>query len=276
MTATTTTRLHRAQGDWLNSAARIGLVARGAVYVIFGLICIGVARGDRSEEASSKGALAELSERSFGNALLLLLAIGLGLYALICALGAIRGYGGKQGGESDTKDRVLDAFRAVVNGALAAVAIKILSEGYQAASSGSQQEQLITARVLDWPGGELLVGAVGAAIIAVGAVQLKKAVTRDFVDNLDLQESPSHVTRRVEWLGVAGYAARGVVFGLVGWFILQAAIDHQPDDAVGIDGALKRLVVEPYGPVLLILVAVGVIAFGCWSLVEARYRRPSG
>ena len=102
------------------------------------------------------------------------------------------------------------------------------------------------------------------AIIAAGAVQLKKAVTRDFVENLDLQSSSS-VSRRVEWLGVAGYAARGVVFALVGWFLLQAAIDHQPDDAVGIDGALKRLVVEPYGPFLLILVAVGVIAFGCWS-----------
>ena len=118
---------------------------------IFGLICFGVARGDRSEEASSQGALAELSERSFGNALLVALAVGLGLYALICALGAVRGYGGKHGGESDTKDRVLDAFRAVVNAALAAVAVKIALDGSQAASGGNQQEQHITARVLDWP-----------------------------------------------------------------------------------------------------------------------------
>jgi Domain of Unknown Function (DUF1206) len=274
MTATSGTRLRRAGGGWVDTAARVGLVARGAVYVVFGLICFGVARGDRSEEASSQGALAELSERSFGNALLVALAVGLGLYALICALGAIRGYGGKQGGESDTTDRVLDAFRAVVNAALAAVAVKIAMDGSQAAGGANQQEQHITARVLDWPGGQLLVGAVGVAIIAAGAWQLKKAVTRDFLENLEL--GSSSVSNRIEWLGVAGYAVRGVVFALVGWFLLQAAMDHQPDDAVGIDGALKRLVVEPYGPLLLILVALGVIAFGCWSFVEARYRRSSG
>ncbi len=270
MSASATTLEHDDQ--WLDHAARVGLVARGAVYVIFGLICFGVARGDRSEEASSQGALAELSERSFGNALLVLLAIGLGLYALICALGAVRGYGGKRAGESDTKDRVLDAFRAVVNGSLALVAVKIVTDGPQAASGGSQQEQHITARVLDWPGGQWLVGGIGLAIIAAGAVQLKKALTRSFVKGLDLQEASPAVRSKVEWLGVTGYIARGVVFALVGWFLLQAALDHQPDDAVGVDGALKRLVVEPYGPILLILVAVGVIAFGCWSFVEARYR----
>jgi hypothetical protein len=270
--STSATTLERGGDRWLDNAARVGLVARGAVYVIFGLICFGVARGDRSEEASSEGALAELSEHSFGNVLLVLLAIGLALYALICALGAVRGYGGKRAGESDTKDRVLDAFRAVVNASLAAVAVKVVADGSRAASGGSQEEQHITARVLDWPGGQWLVGGVGVAIIVAGAVQLKKAVTRSFVKGLDLQEASPAVRSKVEWLGVTGYIARGVVFALVGWFVLQAAIDHQPDDAVGVDGALKRLVVEPYGPLVLILVAVGVIAFGCWSFVEARYR----
>lgn len=77
------------------------------------------------------------------------------------------------------------------------------------------------------------------------------------------------------WFGRAGFTARGLVFLLVSWFLVRAGLDHNPGDAVGMDGALRRVVEAEWGPALLTAVGLGVVAFGCWSIVEARYRRSS-
>lgn len=261
--------------EGLRLAARIGLIARGVVYVIFGIIAFNLARGDSSSgDPSTKGALGELAGKSYGAVLLVLLGVGLALYALACAVAAVRGHGGKKPGESDTTDRLADAGRAVVNGSLSAVAFKVLADGRREAGSGSKTEKQFTARVLDWPGGPLIVGAAALAVVGWGLWQLKKAYTASFVKGLHFGSISERARRIVIGLGRAGYAARGVVFVLVGWFLIHAALDHQPDDAVGIDGALRRLIDASYGPFALALVGLGVIAFGLWSVAEGWFRRP--
>ena len=126
---------------------------------------------------------------------------------------------------------------------------------------GARSEKGATATVLEWPGGVVLVALTGLAILGFGAAQGVKAVTRSFTEGLDLDRLEAGARHTIELLGVAGYAARGIVLVAVGVFITKAALDYDPDEAVGVDGALARL-------------ARGDA--GLWSMVEARYRRPSG
>lgn len=256
--------------------AQVGLAARGVVYLTFGIIVFNLARGDDGAGSpSAEGALGELAGKSYGGALLLLLAIGLASYSAACAAGAIRGSGGKRPGESDTSDRVVDAGRAVVNAGLALAAFRIFQEGRDAADTGSEEEQRFTAQLLDWPGGRWLVVAVAVAVAAWGCSQIKKAVTGSFEKGLSLGSLSARVRSGLLWFGRAGFTARGLVFLLVSWFLVRAGLDHNPGDAVGMDGALRRVVEAEWGPALLTAVGLGVVAFGCWSIVEARYRRSS-
>lgn len=259
--------------DGLDAAARIGLVARGLVYVVFGLIAFNLARGDdNSGEPSTKGALAELSGKPYGGALLVLLAVGLACYAVACAAGAIRGHGGKRAGHSDTGDRLLDAGRAVVNGALAVLAYRVFRSGRDEVEQGSETEQELTARILDWPLGRWLVIAVGLVLAGRAVWQVRKAFTGSFEKGLSLTSLSHGWCEAVRWLGRVGYVARGMVFVLVAWFLVQAGLDHDAGDAVGIDGALQRVVRADWGPTVLAGIGIGVIAFGLWSAVEARFR----
>lgn len=256
--------------------ARIGLVARGIVYLVLGVIVWNLARGDDDAgKPSTQGALGELAGKPFGGVLLVLLTVGLAAYAAACAAGAIRGTGGKRPGESDTSDRIVDAARAIVNGGLAVVAFRVFQDGRKEADSGSETEKQFTAEVLDWPGGRWLVVAGALALAGWGCWQIKKAVTGSFEKGLSLGSLSSRAQSSVRWLGKAGYAARGIVFLLVAWFLARAGLDHEAGDAVGIDGALLRVVHASWGPPLLAAVGVGLFAFGCWSIVEGRFRRSS-
>ena len=269
------TALDSVGGQWVDRAAQIGLVARGVVYIVFGLIAFDLATGDHSGKPSSQGALTEMAQQPYGTWLLGIVALGLFLYAVACALGAIRGRGGKKAGESDTKDRVMDAGRAVVNAGLAVYAVKILMDGRSSSGSGNTESKA-TAMVLDWPGGQVIVAVIGLAIIAAGIAQWRKAYKQKFTEGLALEEASDKTRRVVTKLGIIGYVARGIVFALVGAFLVKAAVDYNPDEAVGVDGALLELAGKGYGPWILGFVGIGTIAFGVWSGVEARYRKPTG
>ena len=245
------------------------------MYIVFGLIAFDLATGDHSGKPSSQGALTEMAQQPYGTWLLGVVALGLFLYAVACALGAIRGRGGKKAGESDTKDRVMDAGRAVVNAGLAVYAVKILLDGRSSSGSGNTESKA-TAMVLDWPGGQVIVSLIGLAIIAAGIAQWRKAYKQKFTEGLALEEASDKTRRVVTKLGTVGYIARGIVFALVGAFLVNAALDYNPDEAVGVDGALLELAGKAYGPWILGFVGVGTIAFGVWSAVEARYRKPTG
>ena len=124
-----------------------------------------------------------------------------------------------------------------------------------------------------WPAGTWLVGIAGAVLIGVGLFQGYRGISRDFLKDSKTEEMSPHVRRWIEWIGTFGHLARMVVFGLVGVFLIKAAIDYNPNQAVGLDGALAKLANASYGPFLLGLVAAGLIAFGIYSLCDARYRR---
>jgi uncharacterized protein DUF1206 len=139
--------------------------------------------------------------------------------------------------------------------------------------SSSADTHKTTAGVLGWPGGTWIVGIAGAVLIGVGLYQGYRGLTKDFLKDSKTEQMSPKVRDAIEWLGTFGHLARMVVFGLVGVFLIKAAIDFNPKKAVGLDGALAKLAHNSYGPFVLGIVAAGLIAFGVYSLTDARFRR---
>ena len=141
-------------------------------------------------------------------------------------------------------------------------------------SSGATGSAEKTASgAFSWPGGRWLVGIAGLVLIGVGVYQLIRGVRRKFLDDSKTEEMSPSTKTWITWIGTVGHVARAVVFGLVGVFLVKAAADYSPEEAIGLDGALAKLYNQAYGPWLLGAVAAGLVAFAIFSLSEARYRR---
>jgi Domain of Unknown Function (DUF1206) len=255
------------QFEWL---ARAGLVARGVIYAVIGLLAIKLALGDGGGKTTNqKGALTTISEQPFGKALLILTAVGLAGYAIWRLLRAALGHGPE--GADDTKERIGGLVSGLAYGALFITSLSILFGS--GGGSSSRGPDKATGGVLDWPAGQVLVVIAGLVLIGVGIDQGIKAVKGDFLDKSKTEEMSEGVERAFTALGVFGHLARMVVFALIGWFLIRAAIDYDPDKAVGLDGALAALGRSSYGPVLLGIVAAGLLGFAAYSIADARYRK---
>jgi len=138
---------------------------------------------------------------------------------------------------------------------------------------GSGSPDKTTGGVLGWPGGQLLVGIAGLIIIGVGLEQGYKGIKKSFLEKSKTEEMSERVKRGFTALGVFGHLARMVVFALIGYFLLRAAIDFDAREAVSLDGALAALSRASYGPLLLGIVAAGLLGFALYSVVDARYHR---
>jgi hypothetical protein len=183
---------------------------------------------------------------------------------------AIFGHGPEGGGDQSAFGRISAAASGCAYAGMCVLAISILMG---ASSQSSSNPHKSAAGVLGWPGGQWIVAAAGIGFIGVALFQGYKAVTKEFLDE-DKTEEMSPATR--QWItrfGIVGHLARMVAFGLIGIFVVKAAIDYSPSTAVGLDGALARLARQSYGTFLLAVVAAGLIAFGLFSIAEARYRR---
>ena len=249
---------------WL---ARAGFAARGTVYVIIGILAIKLAIGSGGANASQQGALRTIAGQPFGKVLLILVAIGLGGYSLWRLARAALGHG-PEGSDSGV-DRVAALASGVVYAGLCAIAVEILL-GSGASSGGAKKT---TAGVFGWPGGTWLVGIAGVVLIGVGLYQGYRVISKDFLGDSKTEQMSVRTREWIMWIGTVGHLARMVVFCLVGVFLIKAAIDFNPDKAVGLDGALAKVDHASYGPFFLGLIAAGLIAFGTYSLSDARFRR---
>jgi hypothetical protein len=262
----------RRQGDqaanspalgWL---ARAGLISRGVVYAIIGVLALKLALGDGGKATDQQGALRTIADRPFGKTLLVLVAIGLAGYALWRLVRAAVGHGAEQ--RDGGADRVAALASGIAYAILCVAAVKILSGG---TSSGSPKKA--TGGVLDWSGGDVLVAIAGIVLIGVAGYQAYKGLKRKFLEDSKTERMSPGVERAFTALGVFGHVARAVVFALIGYGLIKAAIDYDPQKAIGLDGALRKLANASYGPVLLGVVAAGLIGFAAYSLADARYRK---
>ena len=127
-------------------------------------------------------------------------------------------------------------------------------------------------KVFDWPAGELLVAAVGLGILAIAVYLVHRGMAKRFVDDLDLAGAEAHARDAAIRLGQVGWTALGVAYGIIGLLITYSALSYDPEKATGMDTALKTLAGQPYGTVLLLIVAAGLACFGAYCLFDARYR----
>jgi hypothetical protein len=248
--------------------SRAGFVARGLIYAIIGILALKLAFGHGGKLTDQKGALHTVANQPFGKVLLTLLAIGLGGYSLWRLVRAAIGHGPE--GSDTGFDRVAAFASGIAYGVMCALAIEILL-GAGGGSGGNVKKS--TAGVLGWPAGTWIVGIAGVVLIGVALYQGYRGITKKFLDESKVEEMGPQVKKWISRLGTFGHLARMVVFGLVGVFVVKAAIDYTPSKAVGLDGALAKIVHHSYGPVLLGIVATGLIAFAIYSLSDARYRR---
>jgi hypothetical protein len=131
----------------------------------------------------------------------------------------------------------------------------------------------VTARVLAMPLGFLLVGGVGVAVIGIAVGLAYRGWKRKFTEDLDFTGASLTSVRAAVRLGQVGYVALGVAYGTVGVLVVVAAATHDPNQPVGLDAGLKTLAEQPYGKVLLAIVAVGLACFGLYCVLDARYRK---
>jgi Domain of Unknown Function (DUF1206) len=140
-------------------------------------------------------------------------------------------------------------------------------------SSSSQSQEQTTTGVLGWPGGQIIVVAAGLIIVGVGVASVIRGVRTSFDEEIDTASMPSTVRKGVGGLGQVGYIAKGLALGVVGGLLSYAALTLDRQQGQGLDGALQKILAQPFGRLLLTAVAIGFAAFGLFAMLQARYRR---
>ena len=270
-TAKDSAELHARQAansEWLDRAARLGFLAKGLVYVLIGVLAFQVAMGDQ-QRADQKGALQSIADKPGGSVVLWLMVLGFLAYAAWRFSEAAFG----RRDETDEKKRTAKRIGSAANGAIylafAVLAFRTVTSSSSSGGGGAD----ITAKVLDWPAGQAIVVIAGLVIMVVAVALAWRGLKTDFEKHLNTGGMSRTTFTAVRRLGQVGYIARGAVFLLIGGLVVKAAMDHQPGKAQGFDVALRSLAGAPFGQVLLIAAALGLICFGAYCVAEARYRR---
>ena len=259
-----------AAAPWIERLARLGYASKGAVYIIIGGLTAAAAFRGSSRGGDSQSAFSFILDQPFGRVLILIVALGLCGYAAWRIISAITD--GEHRG-SDTKGLAIRAgsfLRGAVYAFLAIEAIR-LSIGGRRGGGSDQNAEHWASRVMDAPFGRWLVVIAGLGIVGYGVYQLYRAWKAKLGKKLHLPWSTDRFRSRLVAISRFGIAARAIVFLLIGYSVARAAWNRNPDEAQGTSGALEQ--VGAFSQWLLIAVAMGVIAYGVYQLLNARYRR---
>lgn len=255
----------------LQAVGRLGWVAKAAVYFVFGLLAFRVATGTSDEEADPNGAVHQIARGGGGRAVLVLLAAGLLLYALWrLACAALPG----QWGPTDLAKRAGYVLSGLVYALLAATTISIISAGSESAAGGEAADskvQTLSADLMGQSWGRWAVGLAGVVVVAIAIGFAAYGLARKDEEQLDHGRMGPRVERLVHFLGPIGWLARALVTALVGILFVQAAVDYDPAQAQGFDGALRQAVSGGWAW-LVGATGAGLIVYGVYCLLTARYR----
>src|SRR3954454_8126899 len=249
------------------AVARTGLVARAAFYLLLAGLAVDVAvtRGHGGRQANAHGALSVVAVDSWGLLAVVLTAVGFFVLGVARVAGALRDR------ELPSWRRTTTALQGVFYVALTWVPLSFVLGRRTTGSEQSQHAE--TARVLAWPGGRLLVMAVGLVVVVVCSWQIRTAFSRGFTDGMGMSKRSPRVRRLITVVGVIGIVARALVFVPVGAFLVVAGAQADPRHADGLDATLAAVARRPWGPIGLGVVALGLVVFAAYSLLEARSRR---
>ena len=262
MTASHASMRQGSSGSIWEKGARAGYAVSGALHIVLGFLIAQIALSGGGAEASSSSALSSVSDNPLGAAILWVAVVAFAALGLWQLADGIRTH-------DEAKDRVKAFGKAGVYLVLAFSAATIALGS--SSGGGDSQAQGIVATVLGWPGGQIIVGAIALGILIAGVFHVAKGARKKFFE--DLRAVPSGSRSLVTGLGMTGYIAKGVALGVVGVLFISAAMTEDPDNAEGLDGAVKTLLALPGGQIIVILVGVGFAAYGLYSFVRARYAK---
>jgi hypothetical protein len=249
----------------LDVLARVGYAASGLVHLLLGYLAIRVAF-DQSGESDQAGALAEVAKLPGGTIVLWVIVVGLFALSLWLIVQAVLGVG------SAAKKRWVRSLVAAGKAiAYIALGVTALTFALGQSTDGSDSAQQASATILDLPGGPFLLGAAGVIVLGIGGYFVFKGVTRKFEEDLTMPSG--RPGRAVRALGIVGYVAKGIAVAVVGILLIVAAVTVDPESSTGLDGALKSLAELPFGVVILVAVGLGLIAYGVYTFVRARYAK---
>lgn len=248
----------------LTTLARGGFIVMGVLHIIIGWIAVRIATGSggSGDEASNSGALATIAEAPGGQFILWVAVIALAALGLWQLSRLLAG--------DDLKERCTGVALAVVYFSLA-VTTSTFARGRS--TSDGETATDVTATVLAHPWGVVLVIVAGVVVVGAGVYNIWKGATRGFRKDLEAGAGSGQVGTAIVVAGTAGYITRGIAFGILGVLIVIAGWAHDPEQAAGLDAALRTLGEQPFGSVLLIIVGIGLLLFGVYSIARARYVR---
>lgn len=248
--------------------ARAGLVSRGVVYLVVGLLGLSVVLGG-DERTDKAGALRAIADRPLGEPLLVVMVLGFLGYAAWRLLTAAVGHRDDDEPKRTGK-RLLSFGRGVFYAGVAVTTLRFLLAGQR---TGDDQTPSLTARVLETPGGQSAVFLLGAVVMGTGLGIAVRAARQKQEKRLESYRVPDALGVPVTVIGVVGLVGRGLVIALVGAFLVKAAWQFDPQEARGLDAALKELAEQPFGRGMLSVAVIGLLGYALWSFVEAAYRR---
>lgn len=249
----------------VRALARAGYVASGVLHVLVGWLAVQLALGRPTGAPDESGAFRTLAQAPGGEVLLWAVAVGFGALASWQLTTAVVG---APNVEHEAGERAKSVAKAVLYGVLAASGAQYA----QGAGGSGGSEESMTAGIMAMPGGRWLVGVAGLAIVAVGGYHVVKGVRKRFLDDL-AGTGGGPVRPVVVQLGWTGYVAKGIALGVVGGLVVAAGATADASRAGGLDEALRAMRDQPYGSALLLVVGLGIAAYGGYSFARARFAR---
>lgn len=255
------------QSDTVDVAIRIGMIAYGVVHLMIGWLALQVAFGEKAKQASSSGAMHALASQPFGAVLVWGVAIGMFLLVLWRGLEAWQSFQTEDGADR-AKTMVSQIGKGILYATLAFSAAKT-AVGESSKKGGGTDS--FTAQLLSVTAGQLLVGAVGLGVLVYGGYYVYQGWTDKFLEKLDGKGSSGHSGTAFRWIGKAGYFGKGIAVGMIGALFIYAAATHDAKKSAGLDQALQEIADQPFGQVLLAVIAVGIGCYGIFAFARARH-----
>jgi hypothetical protein len=260
-------------------AARFGLAARSVVYLILAYLVVRISLGALGEPTTSRtadgpGVAQAVAAQTGGRVVVFVLGIGLLLFALFSALDALLHHNRERPEAKRWANRALSVWTVLVYLAFGAYC---LATAFGATSDNAtrndQRSTEWSARVLRWPLGQVWLFLLGAVLLVSAAVLLVEAARRSFCGQLDMRRLRGRIRPVTIALGTTGYVGRAALFGIVGGFVVNAAITEDPHHGTGVDGSIRILAATGYGAALLAALAAALACYGVYMALEAVYRR---
>jgi hypothetical protein len=265
-----TSHAHKAADNpWLERLTRAGLIGYGALHLLFAWLVLRIAFGTAPADGDQSGALHTLAGKPYGAALIVALVAGLIAMTIWQIFEASIGHR-DQRGRHRVYERLASAGRAAFYTYLAWTGIKVLKGKNK--STADLQEQASQDLMVS-SGGRFAVAAIGVTVAVIGAGLAVYGLTRKFEKHLKTSRMTAQVRQTIRRLGEIGYTAKGAAYGAAGVLLVVAAVNYDPDKARGLDAALRAMAAQAYGTWMLVVTAIGIAAYGLFSVVQARYRK---